>query len=263
MDDETTTTKPYFLTIFLTGLVSLAVGVGSSLLVNQLTGKRAKLTYDITTREVFPGQQQKIGIFALRISNDGKQEIEQLLCHVQFSEGEVTERSVAGIPESARTVAGSAREIDVTVPFLNPGEQFSVHVLLANVSSPLRKPSIDVRGKGVLGSPAQPETRSRKNFLQPFAVALSVLAALSTWFMLLSRGRTALSTLVDMLNPSSHSGDQRDTIAFVLETKGLLEEAKDLRQSPRKLTYWAVSDALCARWLQTRRYNRKLWIVTG
>jgi len=254
MGDETTAPKSDFRTILLTGFVSLVVGVGSGLLIVYLTEKRPKLTYDITTQEVFPGRQNNVGIFALRISNDGKQEIEQLLCLLRFSQGEITERSVAGIPESARNVGGSDREIEVTVPFLNPGEQFSVHVLLANVSPPLTRPSIDVRGKGVLGRAAQRDARSRNPFTELLSVAIAAIATITTFAMFTSRlggGRLTVRMLKDILNPTSHSGDQRDTVAFALDTKGLLEDAQVIREWPRDITYWAASDVLCSRWLRS------------
>ena len=64
-------------------------------------------------------------------------------------------------------------------------------------------------------------------------------------------GLLALRTLKDVVNPTFHSGDQRDTVAFVLETKGLLEDAQVIREWRRDLSYWAASDALCSRWLRT------------
>ena len=52
------------------------------------------------------------------------------------------------------------------------------------------------------------------------------------------------------MNPVHHSADQRDTIAFALESKGLTDDAHAIRQWPRELTYWAASDALCNKWLR-------------
>ncbi len=218
MPDETIASRSNIKTILLTGLVSLVVGVGSALLINYFTEKRLKLTYDITTQEVFPGQQNNIGIFALRIVNDGKREIEQVLCHVGFSQGRITERSVAGIPAFAGNVTGSENYIEVTVPFLNPGEQFSVHALLANVSSPLSRPSIDVRGKGILGTDALPDKGTQTSITEVLITTIAVLLSFVTatftfWFSRRRPQVTATST--------GHSGDHRDTIAFVLEIKDM------------------------------------------
>lgn len=254
MSDETIAARSNLRTILLTGLVSLVVGVGSGLLIKYITEKRPKLTYDITTQEVFPGQQNSIGIFAVRIANDGKQEIEQLLCHLQFPEGEITDRSVSGIPDSARNVTGSTRDIEVTVPFLNPGEQFSVHALLAKVSPPLTRPLIDVRGKGALGTEAEPDKDSGRPATGFLAVASTALVTLLTVMLMLTRilqrrlgSREAFK---EVLNPTSHHGDQRDVVAFALETKGLPDDAQAIREWPRDLTYWAASDLLCSRWLR-------------
>ncbi|MFI5397255.1 MAG: hypothetical protein ACHQ9S_17080 [Candidatus Binatia bacterium] len=231
-------------------MVSLIVGVGSGLLINFLTEKRAKLTYDVTTQEVFPGEQNNIGIFALRIGNDGKREIEQVLCHLRFPEGKITERRIAGIPESARVLGGSGNEIEVVVPFLNPGEQFSIQALLGEVKQPLGRPSIEVRGKGVLGTEAQPEKSSRGSLPQFLSLAIAVTATLLTALTTLTTRIIRRGPLQTLINPSRHSADQRDTVAFALEAKGLPEDAKDIRSWPRDLTYWAASDALCNKWIR-------------
>jgi len=262
MTDKENTKKGTLSTILITGLVSLAVGIGSGLLINYFTEKRPKLTYDITTQEVFTGQINNIGIFAFRVSNDGKQEIEKLLCHLKFSEGKITERRVGGVPVSARTVVGSDDEIEVSVPFLNPNEHFSVQVLLGNVKQPLVRPSIEIRGKGVIGKEIVSSKSSKKSFSEIFpllSVALvTLLTALITLKSLMDRRLKNLSEMLDEKEePTKHaSGDQRDTIAFALDTKALYEDAKMIREWPRELPYWAASDSLCNKWLISKDHDR-------
>jgi hypothetical protein len=250
MTEETPRPRSNVITIILTGFVSLAVGVGSGLLINYLTEKRPKLTYDITTQEVFSGQQNNIGIFALRIVNDGKREIEQVTCHLWFSEGKLTERRVVGIPDTARSVGGSERDIEVTVPFLNPGEQFSIPVLLSEVRQPLARPSIEIRGKGVLGAEVSSHGDSQQTkdqtFLLVFVPGITLLTAFGFLFGSYSKKKKK------EIRSARHfsDGDQRDVIAFVLESKGLDEEAQTIRERPKDVSYWAASDALCKKWLQ-------------
>ena len=117
--------------IVIAGLVSLVIGVGSGWLINYLTEKRAKLTYDVTTQEVFAGEAINLGIFAIRIANEGKKEVEKLSCHLTFPAGEISEIRITGVPESARTVNSSGTDIEVNLPFLNPGENFSIQLLLS------------------------------------------------------------------------------------------------------------------------------------
>jgi hypothetical protein len=256
MDNQKTTNKIQFRIILLTGLVSLVVGVGSGLLINYFTEKRAKLTYDITTQEVFSGQLNNIGIFAMRIANDGKREIEQILCQLVFPEGKITERRIVGIPESARSVKEVDNEVEVNVPFLNPGEQFSIQILLSGVIKPLVRPTIEVRGKGILGKQAESEKSSRGG--EVFSIITAVFAALGTavTFAIYSRRKIAPFYLkylkpveIETIEESHHSGDQRDILAYALELKSLSEDAQYIRNLPRKITYWSLSDALCNRWL--------------
>jgi len=265
MTDKENTKKGALSTILITGLVSLAVGVGSGLFINYFTEKRPKLTYDITTQEVFTGQVNNIGIFAFRVSNDGKKEIENLLCQLNFSEGKITERRVGGIPVSARTVGGSDEEIEVSVPFLNPNEHFSVQVLLGDVKEPLVRPSIEIRGKGIVGKEIESPESSKKTFGNIFPLLIAAIAtlltALATLKTVIDRRFKNLSGMLveldDMKDPTKHAGgDQRDTIAFALDTKALYEDAKIIREWPRELTYWAASDALCNIWLTSKDNDR-------
>jgi hypothetical protein len=255
MADDALTPKTNLRAVLLTGIVSLVVGVGSGLLINYLTEKSPSLTYDITTQEVFPGEQHTIGIFALRVANDGKREIEQLFCQIRFLEGQVTERRVAGLSQSARTIGGTGRDVDVSVPFLNPGEQFSIQVLLADVKQPLPRPSVEVRGKGITGKEAQSEGGSRKPISELLSVAIAAIATLLTafatlWTSRMSRRSVTLEALRESANPKHHSADQRDTIAYAMEAHGLPNDAAVIREWPRQLSYWAASDILCSKWIR-------------
>jgi hypothetical protein len=245
-------------TIILTGIVSLVVGVGSGLLINYFTEKRPALVYEITTQEVFAGEQHNIGIFALRIRNSGKKEIEQTSAELHFQEGSITERRVAGISDQARSLGGSDRAVIVNIPFLNPQEQFSIQVLLANVKAPLDRPTIEVRGKGIKGIESSPETpvdSTTTKILSALSAAAGTLAAATGIF--LSRRHRRLSRdlvgLPEFLGGDSglHSGgDQRDAVAFALDGFNLGEDAKVIRSWPRELSYWAASDILTASWIQ-------------
>lgn len=251
MSEEPAQRRSNIVTIVLTGLVSLVVGVGSGLLINYFTEKQSKLTYDVTTQEVFSGQQNNIGIFALRIVNDGKKEIEQVTCHLWFPEGKLTERRVAGIPDSARSVGGSEKEIEVTVPFLNPGEQFSIQALLSEVRQPLARPSIEIRGKGVLGAEVSSQGSSQQDKDKTLLAVSVAVVTLGTAFVFFfgSYSKKKKEKTGSDRHLVSH-GDQGDIIAFVLESKSLDDDARAIRERPQDVSYWAASDALCKKWLQ-------------
>lgn len=261
MSEEVGTRKTNIHIILITGLVSLVVGVGSGVLINYLTEKRPILTYDITTQEVFPGQQNNIGIFAIRISNDGKRELEQLSCNLQFSKGIITEKKLTGIPNSAAKIDGTDNGIEVTAPFLNPGESFSIQALIGEIKQPFPRPTIEVRGKGVLGTEAQSDKKSKNTLITLFPVVIAVLVTLLTAFTTLTsrvmKRRLTIESIKEAVNPSRHQAeDQRDALAFTLEISGLNEDAQFIREWPRKISYWAASDTLCFKWLKDGEQDR-------
>lgn len=254
-DEKTSSKKTGFQKIIITGLISLVVGVGSGLLINYFTEKKPKLIFDITTQETFPGEKNNIGIFALRIANDGKREIEQLLCSLKFPNGKISERKITGIPESTLEAINSTSDIEISVPFLNPGEQFSIQVLLSEVKQPLERPKIELRGKGILGREAEAKNTSKNPYEFTLPLIISVIATLisifiSARYFLKTRIMERIGEIEEEDGLEKHGADQRDVIAFVLDTQGLSDDAKDIRNSTRELTYWATSDYLRNKWIQ-------------
>ena len=243
--------------IILAGLVSLIVGVGSGWIINVVTEKQAKLTYDITTQEVFSGSSNNIGIFGIRISNTGKKEIEEVLSQLVFSEADISEYKISGIPDASRKVKSSGSSFEINVPYLNPEEQVSIQILLKPTTKSLAPPLIDIRGKGVVGVKEEKEDQSKSKVYRLLSVAMAALATLITAITLSRRSIRSLMELsfekrLQKETDASeyHHADQRDTVAFVLEAKGLYEEAKSVRTIPRDISYWSIVDSLVSEWLK-------------
>lgn len=257
MSENKSNDKSNIKAIILTGIVSLIVGVGSGWIINVLTDKQAKLTYDITTQEVFSGSSNNIGIFGIRISNTGKKEIEDVLSQLVFSEAEISEYRISGIPDASRKIKSSGSSFEINVPYLNPEEQVSIQILLKPTTKSLSPPLIDIRGKGVVGAIVEKEDQSKNKLYSLLSVAIAAFATLLT---AISISRTSLRKRIEASfekrlqeetdEGEYHFADQRDTVAFVLEAKGLPEEAKFVRLIPRDISYWSIVDSLVSEWLE-------------
>lgn len=237
------TAGPRYLAILLTGVVSLAVGVGSGLLLKFLTEARPALRYTIASSEQFTGRESRIGIIALQVTNPGKREVEDVTCRIRVPGARVTEHRVSGIAPSAWTAETSGGGINLHAAYLNPGESFTLSLLLS-LDTDLGDPSVELRGRGVRGQAADGPDPSKRRPVEFFATAASALGAvLSMFAFFLLRYRSSF------ILGGRHSGDQRDVMAYVLGRFGLHEPAERIRYLTRSLTYWSASDGLTDQWL--------------
>lgn len=238
MSDDTTSGNKYFW-IILTGLVSLAVGVGGGLILHRLTIAQADLVYELKTSEVFGGQKENIAIFALEVRNPGKKEIEDLVCRIELKNPTLREPKVTGLPSSAYSSTQGPSFYQLEAPFLNPREGFSVQLLLSLPSHKLDPPDIRVRGKGTTAQEQKPDGKEEKK--RPLATSLA--AAISTMLFPLAL------LLVRRFKPELfyskvHRDDQRDVLAYMLALNGFDELADVTRLSERRQYYWSTADAL-------------------
>lgn len=235
--------------IVLTGIVSLVVGIIGGVAVKYFTEKSGQLTYDVTALQVFPSQTKKIGIIAVRVSNTGKKEVEDVHCRVTLEDAEITE---AALSPAMVPVLQSPKFAEFTIPFLNPAESVSLQLLVQPTSDGLKAPQVDLRGKGTVG---QVKTAAAAGLppsvLGIVAAAFSAILAMSTILRLWFRRR---SELIPDQKPvrAVHSDDQRDILAFILGASDFHEDAAAIRNATRKRSYWSICDELTEKWLATK-----------
>lgn len=243
-----------FPTLLFGGIISIVVGIASGYGVNWLSEKKAELTYDVTSIQAFPGQE-RIGIVAVRISNTGSRELENIDATVRFSDAEVKEILFQGLtPQTTNKEKGGVR---FQIPFLNPAENFSVQILVSPTAQALQQPSVDLRAKGAVGIPINRDVSekelSMKNLWSLLASAAATIMALSAAVVI--RAKTSRISVIETANAiasmgNRHSGDQRDVFAYVLGLCGLSVDANFIRAWPRDLSYWSISDILADRWIE-------------
>lgn len=234
------------------GIISVIVGIASGYGVNWLSEKKAELTYDITSIQAFPGQE-RVGIVAVKISNSGSKELENIDATVRFADAEVKEILFQGL--TPQTTSKDKNGIRFQIPFLNAAENFSVQVLVSPTSLALQTPAVDLRAKGAVGIPLDRTTSETggktKELWSALVSAVATVMALVAVMIKIRTSRLSLPEAVEAVtNPvSGHEGDQRDVFAYVLGFCGLSSEANFIRSWPRNMSYWSISDILTDRWI--------------
>jgi hypothetical protein len=227
------------------GLVSIIVGVASGYGVTWLNEKKAELTYSVTSIQAFPGQE-RIGIVAVKISNSGKKDLENIDVTVRFADAEVKEVLFQGlVPQATNKEKDNIR---FQIPFLNATENLTVQILVSPKSEVIRQPSVELRSKGAIGVLADNKAEESHPFWNIVATAAATLVAIST---LLAKVGSKKYSVVDIEN-KKHSDDQRDIFSYVLGLFGLTAESNLVREWPRKLSYWSISDLLTDHWMINR-----------
>jgi len=227
--------------IVLTGLVSLVVGVASGWLIDVLTSPKLALKYELSPVTIFEGRDEKVGIVNLRVVNGGTKEIEAVSCLLSLAGAKVREARAQGLPEDAIETSSESESLTVKLPFLNPGESFSVQLFLGVASSPTTTPSIQLRGKGVVGEEVDRDAvgSDEKPILATFASAMAALLSVLVAFVLRRKQLVSEPSL-------TQQQQQRDVFAFALELNGFDPQAKVLRRMDGDQSYWSLSDALYA-----------------
>jgi hypothetical protein len=240
-------------TLIFGGVISIVVGIASGYGVNWLSEKKAELTYDVTSIQAFPGQE-RVGIVAVKISNSGSKELENIDATVRFSDAEVKEILFQGL--TPQMTSKDKNNIRFQIPFLNAAENFSVQVLVSPTSQVLQTPHVDLRAKGAVGTPLDRKSEEaggkKKELWSLLASAVAAVFALLSAVMLKIRtSKLSLSETVQAITKPAdgHTGDQRDVFAYVLGFCELSSDANFIRSWPRDLSYWSISDILADRWI--------------
>lgn len=225
------------ITIILTGLVSLAVGVGTTFAIDFFKGRTAKLEFEIVSSSSFVGPTQKFAFVTVNVTNSGSRELESVSAEIDWKGGDLVEAKHEGFPANGLKEKKTNSSLQVELPFLNPGESGKIFVLINLTSEVFSKPSVTLRSKGVTGVERTYDNKTRTSSWMSLLPLLSVLVVFffgQKWF-----GR--------FTNTKSHADDQRDVSAFVLDLFGFYDLAAEVRTLTRKISYWSIVDHITAR----------------
>jgi len=233
-----------YMVVGLTAVVSLVVGVGTGLLLDFFRSRAPRLVYTISSAEMFPGENQSTGIVLLRIGNSGGREAEDVFCRVSVADATIKQQKTEGVPNVNQLVKATGGAVELNLPFLNPGERLSLHLLLDLHGSQMAQPTVQLRAKGVTGveeSPGQETATSPSEILTLSGTVLAAfLAGLTTLLAVRARTRGVVLWTHD---------DQREVFAYILGVHGFLQEAQQHRLVGREETYWSIADMLTEIWI--------------
>lgn len=197
--------------ILLTGFVSLLVGVATALIVDYVRTSAAKLEYDIVSSSSFLGQTQKIGLAVVQIQNTGRKEIESVTAKISAKGTEVLETKLEGFPTHGLTEQKLNDTYLLEIPYLNRSESGRILLLFSLTSQEFAPPTVELRARGVTGIPRTKDEKSSRYGVSIAAIGAG-LASLSSLLAFTTLLRLRFKRVL-----TSHSDDQRDVAAFVLD----------------------------------------------
>lgn len=228
--------------LLITGVISLIVGVASGLLLDFFKTKAPRLDYRTVTTSVFSGPSENIAILTIETENSGKKELEDLTFSVNWKDAELRESKVSGLPIGKYKEKPDKTSFTIESDYLNPTEKIRADLLLTLAGDSLKPPRIDIRAKGIVGR-ERDDTASEKTSTLSSIVTAALTALLSAFFVMPNLA-AKIRAIRNKGYTASHSDDQRDVTAYVLDVHGLHKEAADLRRVSRKMSYWSIADDL-------------------
>lgn len=247
MSKEVEIQKTNYKALIFTGLISLAVAVVGNLLINKFSEETLSLSYEIVASETFGSSNGNIKIATVEIMNQGTKSIDDIVVTINLQEGSIEEYKVKGIPANSYTIDKKENKFILNTKYINPTEQFYIQLLLKNQMNNDFLPSVDLRGRGIIGKQAIKD--EKESFLSSISTAMiAIIAFLGFLSVNTIRGRIldsdSLSTIKDV-----HYDEQRDTFAYVLSINELNDDADEIRLITRKISYWSIADHLTQKWI--------------
>lgn len=219
-------------------LISAVFTVLASVVVYYFTTKRPRLTYSVSASPVLSSPKGFTSIYAVRVTDAGKTEVDSVECAVTLSGGSIEDARTRINPAIPITESRSAGEYSALVPSLNPGESFTMGLLIETPTEN-GEPHVGVRGKGVNGERSDQGQAGPEG--QPSTIAAGVVAILGffslTFVTIVRRGR-----LPALLPFSGGPYERNETVAHVLAAAGLHEEAEKVRFAPSEMSFMGSSD---------------------
>lgn len=176
------------------------------------------------------------------MANDGKQEINEILCSIRIPAAKIDQYKVTASPLLDAMVAVTGDTLQMHIANMNPAESVQISMLATGSPRLPARPEVALRGSGVTGTEKAETTQTAVDSFLPYSsVLVATLAVLTTgvftWVLRLRAKGYASSSSVD-------SNDQRQVLAFVCRAHGLKDLAEQFSAQAHETTYWAEADRL-------------------
>ena len=147
------------------------------------------LNYEVINSAIYNNHEKirnspVVGIFNVKISNNGNAAAKNLTTVIRIHLGEFLEPVLEINPAISNTVAVKKETININLPLLNPGESFTVNFLVNGFLSLRDKPEIHLRADGVIGKEHSknlealntlPDTFNRWNYMS-LVISLAIIS---------------------------------------------------------------------------------------
>jgi len=241
--------KQIVFNVILTAIFTFIVFYG----LNYFQSDKLSLAYTLDEGISFEGSFENLGIYNLRIINDGKKMIDGISLRVSFPGGEVRDVKI-----NSDFIVGDGEsynngEYQVSFLSLNPSEVVGISILVDISSMEGPVPDIYLRGEGVNGVLKTED----EDFFHKFAAWLAFIPIVLMGFISgFSNSFFSKKTEGDI---SIHSDDQRRILSYLSGICGLKEEAERYDNLPNEVSYLSESDRLSRLAMEGDRvYARKV-----
>lgn len=232
------TTKTAVVTAVLTGVFTVLAGLATY----WITSKDPELSYTVAGGPSLPVNSGTKRIFVVEVRNSGKKEIPQVYLQISVPDGELSEVA-SEVSAGVKLVEDkNAKRTEARADLLNPNDVLKVS-FLASLPSTSSEPTVAVRAPGVIAinKSTKAESLFSKDNPQTLLVLLTtaMTAVLSSLF-LLTRSRFGLGLGNASLN-------QSELCAYICDTLGLHDDARELRLAGDAVSYRGAADYLLSR----------------
>lgn len=234
-----------WLTIFVSGLVTLVVSVAAGTVIYGLQSREPHLVYSTSDTLPFNGENRVVAVYQVSLTNDGKRSVDEVVCVIRIPGAAIEQKRVIADPSLSYTDSTLNDTLKLQISSLNPSETVHVSVLASAPSFIPTHPEVSLRAKGVLG-----EQTSSKGDQRPFLVGFTTslaAVAVSFVFFIVSVGRLKRQTRSKAVTEGEegrHSDDQRQILAYLHRLHGLSTEAERLLSQSHATSYWAEADRM-------------------
>lgn len=258
-EQSDTNWKQVFVTVTLTAFFTVVAG----LVTYYLTTKSLKLTYAVARGPAIESPAVARGpavespavfktIYVFTVSNSGNTEVETVTFSTALPVGQIEEARLRTDLAMSSTESRSGNQYRVTLDTLNPGEEFSVALM---ISTPSEDDELEVglRAKGVIGEKAEPRKSTGRDIALPIIVGslatmLAVFTSVNPALRKIILRRAGTPMLVKALSRGSNVGPFRrnEIVAYVLAATGLFKEARQVRFAPSESSFQGASDFIAS-----------------
>lgn len=232
-------------------VITFLITIGSSIAINYIQTREAKLTYTLSNTIPFPLENREMGIYYTTLTNEGKSPAKGITWYIEISQAVIEQSEIYSDPASEILKTVNNNSITLEIPLLNPSESIEVSLLATSLARSLPfTPIISIRGEGIRGTLKKSTDIgglfSSENIiiiLIAITTAIPILTAIltKTEFKITIKGFKIIELGSEKL---IGGGDTQDgVLAYLFGIQGSLKEMEYYNEKS-EIAYWKESDRL-------------------